>query len=244
MTAARVYHDGAVKEIPEAHSVASAVGVAAVRRQDRPDWGGRVSSSRAQQRTVRVRHGELHRDHRPRLEKLQSAHEEYLEEQSKRAPKGGKQPWAPQKPKGKYALGEPLQGSEGPLRARPVVLGAAGHKVSRAFAAKLDALFDHFDTDHSGEIDATEMIRVLVHFTPQREKLFVKPNGADVEFVMSKADKDGDVGTISRDELHDAILVWRALELKTRPAPERRNFHGDGCEKSIGRCIISSCVVA
>ena len=55
-----------------------------------------------------------------------------------------------------------------------------------SFDEKLDILFTRYDADHSGEIDAEELVKLLWDLTPPRERPFVKPNLGDANFIMEQ----------------------------------------------------------
>ena len=86
-----------------------------------------------------------------------------------------------------------------------------------SFDEKLDILFTRYDADHSGEIDAEELVKLLWDLTPPRERPFVKPNLGDANFIMEQCNDNGNVAYLSRDELKDAVLLWRRIEKSTRP---------------------------
>ena len=87
---------------------------------------------------------------------------------------------------------------------------------------KLDALFARFDTSQNGLIDAEELVELLEALTPENQRQNLKPTLADAYFLLESVDTDGDVATISRDELHDAVLLWRRLEIESRVSQSDR----------------------
>ena len=106
-----------------------------------------------------------------------------------------------------------------------------------SFDEKLDILFTRYDADHSGEIDAEELVKLLWDLTPPRERPFVKPNLGDANFIMEQCNDNGNVAYLSRDELKDAVLLWRRIEKSTRPSPTDRSRTG----RQLGACCLKLC---
>ena len=106
------------------------------------------------------------------------------------------------------------------------------HKVAPepTFDDKLDALFARYDADHSGLIDADELVKLLEHFIPphvRRGKRPGWPSLADAHFILGEVDIDGDEQTISRDELRAAVNLWRRLIAETTPSQsDQLKMHG------------------
>ena len=55
-------------------------------------------------------------------------------------------------------------------------------------------------------------MKLLWDLTPPRERPFVKPNLGDANFIMEQCNDNGNVAYLSRDELKDAVLLWRRIE--------------------------------
>ena len=106
------------------------------------------------------------------------------------------------------------------------------HKVAPepTFDDKLDALFARYDADHSGLIDADELVKLLEHFIPphvRRGKRPGWPSLADAHFILGEVDIDGDEQTISRDELRAAVNLWRRVIAETTPSQsDQLKMHG------------------
>jgi hypothetical protein len=101
---------------------------------------------------------------------------------------------------------------------------------------KLDALFRRYDADHSGLIDADELIKLLELFIPpgHRGKRRGWPSLADAHFILGEVDVDGDEQTISREELHAAVNLWRRLMAESEPSQgDRQKMRG-----RMGFCAI------
>ena len=129
------------------------------------------------------------------------------------------------------------------------------HKVAPepTFDDKLDAFFARYDADHSGLIDADELVKLLEHFIPphvRRGKRPGWPSLADAHFILGEVDIDGDEQTISRDELRAAVNLWRRLIAETTPSQsDQLKMHGRMgfcCEVMWIRlvCVSSSGVTA
>ena len=84
---------------------------------------------------------------------------------------------------------------------------------------------------------AEELVKLLWDLTPPRERPFVKPNLGDANFIMEQCNDNGNVAYLSRDELKDAVLLWRRIEKSTRPSPTDRSRTG----RQLGACCLKLC---
>ncbi len=80
-------------------------------------------------------------------------------------------------------------------------------------------------------------MKLLWDLTPPRERPFVKPNLGDANFIMEQCNDNGNVAYLSRDELKDAVLLWRRIEKSTRPSPTDRSRTG----RQLGACCLKLC---
>ena len=51
---------------------------------------------------------------------------------------------------------------------------------------------------------------------------------------MEQCNDNGNVAYLSRDELKDAVLLWRRMEKSTRPSPTDRSRTG----RQLGACCL------
>ena len=54
---------------------------------------------------------------------------------------------------------------------------------------------------------------------------------------MEQCNDNGNVAYLSRDELNDAVLLWRRIEKSTRPSPTVRSRTG----RQLGACCLKLC---
>ena len=127
-------------------------------------------------------------------------------------------------------------------RSNPLAPEEAAAQEAKEQADAFDRLFDHYDFNGSDVLEPEELLKIFADFTPKNERRFCKPTIADVRFVMEQCDCDGDVYSVSRDELKQAIQTWRALEVASRP--NHRHDHHKGFGQDVGNCIMAVCVVS
>lgn len=80
----------------------------------------------------------------------------------------------------------------------------------RAYLAEqeeLDAIFARYDSNRTGYLDQDQLFALMRDYS---RSIKIKPDRADLDFVMSCADEDR-TGTISREELLPAIATWKHL---------------------------------
>lgn len=71
--------------------------------------------------------------------------------------------------------------------------------------AKIDAVFDKFDTDKSGTLEQSELLPLMKCVCPD-----VEPDEADVKFMLAEVDMDSNE-QIDRNELLPLLAVWKEL---------------------------------
>ena len=55
--------------------------------------------------------------------------------------------------------------------------------------------------------------------------------------AVEQCNDNGNVAYLSRDELKDAVLLWRRIEKSTRPSPTDRSRTG----RQLGACCLKLC---
>ena len=83
---------------------------------------------------------------------------------------------------------------------RPCVLEYGDYCKDQSY---IDSVFQRFDNDHSGELDAEELLLLLRSIAPED----ISVDMSDVEYVLQQFDLNSD-GVIDRDELLPMLAKW------------------------------------
>uniref|UniRef100_A0A7S0DYV2 EF-hand domain-containing protein n=1 Tax=Phaeocystis antarctica TaxID=33657 RepID=A0A7S0DYV2_9EUKA len=94
---------------------------------------------------------------------------------------------------------------------------------------RLDALFDRFDTDRSGQLDTAELLEMMRASCSDDEAMRKQVGEGDVAFVLEHCDTDGDK-KIARDEVLPMLAIWRELveDIKERHVSSGNLLGADG----------------
>lgn len=106
---------------------------------------------------------------------------------------------------------------------------------------KLGEIFRTYDTDQSGKLERAEALRMMNEIAARTRSLqHVKANQADLDLLLERTDMDGDVETVSREELLPALVLWKemaqaraALEGPAEPMRCLRNASGSTISTSF-----------
>lgn len=107
---------------------------------------------------------------------------------------------------------------------RPAVLQYNDYVKDQQY---IDTVFERYDTDRSGELDASELLHLLQRIAPEE----LEVDESDVEYILQQFDSNSD-GVIDRNELLPLLAKWSHIAFEK--VEEARHAKSTAIQKQWG----------